>query len=244
MYGCLRYGPIRLWAAVGSVAPTSGTTTGSRGRAELDLPRGQHAARHDGDVAGSGNGGLCRHGFPGAGALDGGGRVVQSLGAEDSGLRRSPRRRGASASRRHRAAALPAPAGARARAASTGSCRATSASRALAVLFRRHGDRRHRHRRPRHDRRLGGHRVVGPRHRAGQDHRPERDLGGRRPRRASASASSRRWSPSMSRPRETRVEALPWVEQATLKKLYPTRSSRHRRARALRALAARRRRSR
>ena len=32
MYRCLRYAPIRLWAAVGSAGPTSATTTGSRGR--------------------------------------------------------------------------------------------------------------------------------------------------------------------------------------------------------------------
>ena len=84
-------------------------------------------------------------------------------------------------------------------------------------------------------------RVVGPRHRRGQDHRPERDLRGRRARSAGRSATYPSLLTFDVDAARARIEQLPWVKQATLEEALPQYArSLHRRAYALRHLAARR----
>ena len=55
------------------------------GTGELIWPRGQHAARHDAHIAGSGDRRPRRAEFPGTGGLDGGGRVVPTIAIKAGG---------------------------------------------------------------------------------------------------------------------------------------------------------------
>ena len=195
----------------------------ARGDGRARLPRGQHAARHDGDVAGSGNGRVCRHGFPRAGALDGGGRVVQAVGTGDmdGDGEDAPvgRRVDADASSCRASCAGPVRRLARLELAC---CRAMSGIKGLAAALSVDRGRRRDCRRSWADRRLGGHDVVRPR-----ASRRSRSPGRARPPKSTCSPASASAtypvdaSPSMSMLRAPRIEALPWVEQATIRKLYP-----------------------
>ena len=100
-------------------------------------------------------------------------------------------------------------------------CRSTSALKGLVLFFAATAVTAHARRRPYQDGDFRRDRLVGPGDQRSRDHRPERNLRGRRSRCDWRSAPIPRSSRSTRSRRASASRQLPWVKRVTIRKLYP-----------------------